>query len=227
MDGTSVYKIPAVPSPPGAGLREGLYHSVAPGETIWRIAQMYEVNAETIKKANRIRNVRDLDVGKSLFIPGAAPMKHVITLYPGRRWKYIVIHHSATDRGNSLEFNKAHLRRGWKGIGYHFVIDNGTCGKKAGQIEMSPRWIKQADGAHCRANRMNERGIGICLVGNFSRDKVSRKQMDSLVYLVNKLRGFYHIPKKNILGHGQVQGAHTECPGKKFPWEKFQKQLGR
>lgn len=221
-----MYDVAAVAVPP-PDMRQGLYHVVAPGETLWRIAQMYEVDAETVKKANRIRDARDIGIGKKLYIPGAASMKHVVSLYPGRRWRYIIMHHSATESGNSLEFNKAHLKRGWKGIGYHFVIDNGTCGKKDGQIEMSPRWIKQADGAHCKANGMNEKGIGICLVGNFSKDRVSRKQMDSLVYLVNKLRGFYHIPKKRIMGHGQVPGARTECPGTKFPWKRFRKKLGR
>jgi len=206
-------------------IRQGMYHSVAPGETIWRIAQMYDVDVETIKQINRIRNVRDLDIGKRLYIPEAAPRQHVITLYRGRKWKHIIIHHSATDRGNSLEFNKAHIRRGWKGIGYHFTIDNGTCGKDDGQIEVSPRWIKQLDGAHCKAGGMNRNAIGVCLVGNFTKDSVSSKQMASLIYLTNKLRGYYKIPLANIKGHGQVPGAQTECPGARFPWRKFRSRV--
>lgn len=186
---------------------------------------MYEVDEETIRKINKIRNIRDLDIGRELYIPGASPRKHVVTLYPNKKWKYIIIHHSATGKGNSMQFNKAHLKKGWKGIGYHFVIDNGTLGKDDGQIETSPRWIKQAEGAHCKDSKMNERGIGVCLVGNFSRDKVSRKQMGSLVYLVNELRRFYKIPKTKIMGHGQVPGANTECPGEIFPWEKFRSEL--
>jgi len=205
--------------------RQGVYHSVAPGETLWRISKMYDVDIETIKSANEISDVRGIEIGKELYIPGAAPRKHVITLYPSRKWKYIIIHHSATDFGSSKAFNEAHMKRGWQGVGYHFVIDNGTSGKGDGQIETSPRWIKQQDGAHCKAGDMNKKGIGICLVGNFSQDKVSRRQMDSLVYLVNKLKDYYRIPKKNIIGHGQVRGAQTECPGKKFPWKTFYSRL--
>lgn len=205
--------------------RHDLYHAVAPGETLWRIAQMYDVDIETIKRVNRVSDVRDLDIGTRLKIPGAAPRKHVVTLYPSQKWDYIIIHHSATDYGSSTEFNKAHIKRGWQSVGYHFVIDNGTCGKDDGQIETSPRWIKQSDGAHCKANGMNERGIGICLVGNFSDGKISQKQMESLVYLVKKLKGFYRIPKSHIMGHSQVPGAKTECPGKKFPWSKFWSQM--
>jgi N-acetylmuramoyl-L-alanine amidase len=207
--------------------RYGTYHSVAPGETLWRIAKMYGVDVNTLKDTNNIRNVRDIDIGTKLYIPDAAARRHVITLYPSRKWQYIIIHHSATDFGSSEQFNEAHKKRGWQSVGYHFVIDNGTCGKADGQIETSPRWIKQMDGAHCKADSMNERGIGICLVGNFSDDKVSSRQMDSLIYLVNTLKTYYKIPDSRILGHGQVSGAQTECPGKRFPWSTFRAKLGR
>jgi N-acetyl-anhydromuramyl-L-alanine amidase AmpD len=188
---------------------------------------MYEVDIEVIKKVNRISDVTNIDIGQRLYIPNAAQRKNVITLYPSNKWDYIIIHHSATESGNSMEFNKAHLNRGWQGVGYHFIIDNGTCGKDDGQIETSPRWIKQMDGAHCKAGGMNENGIGICLVGNFSQEKVSVKQMDTLVYLVNRLRKYYRIPRRNIMGHGRVPGANTECPGTKFPWKEFWYKLDR
>ncbi|MDD5526939.1 MAG: N-acetylmuramoyl-L-alanine amidase, partial [Candidatus Omnitrophica bacterium] len=63
------------------------------------------------------------------------------------------------------------------------------------------------------------------LVGNFSKESVSEEQMDSLVYLVNILRKYYSVPLKNILGHGQVSGARTECPGKYFPYNDFFSRL--
>lgn len=206
-------------------VRGGTYHSVAPGETLWRISRMYGVDIEALKDANNIRNVRDIDIGKRLYIPGAAPRRDVITLYPSKKWKYIIIHHSATDTGSSQAFNTAHLKKGWKGVGYHFIIDNGTAGKSDGQIETTPRWIKQQSGAHTKAAGMNDKGIGICLVGNFSEDTVSREQMDSLVYLAAKLSEYYNIPESRILGHGQVVGANTECPGKRFPWKRFKSEL--
>ncbi len=223
-DTGSTYDVSSVP----AHMRSGLYHSVAPGETLWRIAKMYDVDVRTIKRVNHIRDVRDIDIGTRLYIPGAAPMKHVITLYPSRKWKYIIIHHSATDYGSAQEFNKVHLKKGWQGVGYHFIIDNGTCGKADGQIETTHRWINQMDGAHCKADGMNEKGIGVCLVGNFSKRgvSVSQKQMNSLVYLVRTMRDYYDIPNRNIMGHGQVPGAKTECPGTRFPWKSFRARLG-
>lgn len=206
-------------------MRIDVIHEVAPGETVWRISKMYDVEIEDIVRANKLRDADVLEKGERLLIPNAAPLRSVIPLYPSRKWDYIIIHHSATDVGNALDFDYAHQNRRWKGLGYHFVIDNGTAGKKDGQIEVSPRWLHQEDGAHCRANNMNTRGIGICLVGNFSVDKVTPRQMESLVFLVNRLKDYYNIPNSRILGHGQVKGASTECPGTRFPWTDFRSRL--
>jgi len=206
-------------------LRQDVFHAVAPGETLWRISKMYDVKMEDIIRANHLKKPKELEKGQRLLIPQAAPIRPVIALYRSNKWKYIIIHHSATDEGSSFDFDKLHKRKGWEGIGYDFVIDNGTNGKADGQIEVSPRWIKQEDGAHCQASDMNSKGIGICLVGNFSKERVSEKQMDSLVYLVNILRKYYKIPKDHIMGHGQVLRARTECPGKIFPWGEFKQRL--
>ena len=218
---TGVERIPSqavLPLP-----RQDVFHVVGPGETLWRISKMYDVDIEEIMKTNNLESDSKIIMGQELLIPNAAPLRPVIPLYnnPGK-WKYIIIHHSATDQGNAFAFYNMHLRRGFdNGLGYHFVIDNGTSGKSDGQIEISPRWIKQQDGAHCRASGMNEQGIGVCLVGNFDVEEVSTKQMESLVYLVNILRKYFDVPKENIMGHGQVKDAATDCPGLNFPWERF------
>jgi len=218
---------PAVyPQPPAAVIgRQDVYHVVGPYETVWRISKMYDVPMADIARANKLQNVQQLEMGQRLLIPSAMPIKPIVYLYPSSKWKYIIIHHSASDEGNSLNIYKAHRSKGWDTVGYDFVIDNGSLDKADGQIEAAPRWVKQLDGAHCKAADMNSKGIGICLIGNFSQDGVSQKQMDSLVYLVDMLRDYYNIPSQNILGHGQVPGASTECPGKKFPYQKFFSEL--
>jgi N-acetyl-anhydromuramyl-L-alanine amidase AmpD len=215
----------AVVLPRDSFARQDIYHTVAPGETLWRLGKMYDVPIEDIIRSNRMSKRSDLVMGQRLFIPDAAPLRPVVPLYPSKKWKYIVIHHSATDVGNALEFYKWHKKRGWRGLGYHFVIDNGSHDKQDGQIEVSPRWLHQENGAHCKAGGMNRKGIGICLVGNFSVGDITDNQMDSLVYLVSILQEYYDIPDKNIMGHGQVPGARTECPGKYFPWKDFWKTL--
>lgn len=214
------------PKPPVE--RQDVVHEVAPGETIWRIAKMYDVSKEAVVGHNRLRNPQRIEKGQRLVIPQAAPIRPVINLYQTDKWRYIIVHHSGTEVGSALTFDRYHNLRGFaRGLGYHFVIDNGTKGKFDGQIEVSPRWLHKQDGAHCQASGMNTKAIGICLVGNFNYSQPTQKQMDSLVYLINRLRRYYNIPKNNILGHGQVSGARTDCPGKKFPWSRFWSLLRR
>ena len=213
------------PQTTGLVSRHDIFHIVAPGETLWRISKMYDVPMQNILQANSLKNKEELEKGQRLLVPNAAPIVPVISLYPSRKWKYIIIHHSATDEGSSLYFDKYHYSKGWEGLGYHFVITNGTKGKQDGQIEVSPRWLKQEDGSHCKASGMNNKAIGICLVGNFNTEEVSKKQLDALVYLVGLLRKHYKIPLTRILGHSQVHGAKTDCPGKKFPWRELKSRL--
>lgn len=144
------------------------------------------------------------------------------------RWKYIVIHHSATNKGNAERFNAYHKRRGMRnGLAYHFVINNGTAGTFDGKLEIGPRWKKQINGGHCRQNWVNNSGIGICLVGNFNKNAVSEKQFSVLYKLCRILMEKYDIPVRNILGHGEVKGEHSECPGKYFPLRELREALKR
>ena len=132
---------------------------------------------------------------------------------PPRDWKWIVIHHSATAGGSMVMFDKEHRAKGWDGIGYHFVIGNGTL-TGDGQIEVAPRWPIQKWGAHAKTldNKYNERGIGICLVGNFDTAHPSAAQMKSLTTLVAYLMQTYHISPSNVIGHRDTKA--TACPGR-------------
>lgn len=208
------------------GARHNLYHVVGPAETVFRISRMYDVKPEAVLKANNISNPKDLRVGQDLLIPNAAPLRPVVPLFASKKWKYIVVHHSVTDAADATSLDRMHRSRGFdRGLGYHFVIDNGTKTRNDGQIEASPRWIKQLDGAHCKAAGMNSKGIGICVVGDFTRDQPSRKQMDSLVLLVKTLQTHYHVPASRVIRHKDAPGARTQCPGNSFPWLEFKRRL--
>jgi LysM repeat protein len=203
-------------------------HEVAPLETIWRISRMYDVPEETILAANGLKPGESIYIGQKLVIPGARALRNVVPLYPSNKWKYIIVHHTATDVGKALLVHRSHEDRGfWNGIGYHFLIDNGSLGKGDGQIEVAPRWIKQQSGAHCKAGGMNEKAIGVALVGNFNTDLPTRKQLDSLTYLLNTLSRQYGIASNHIMGHRDVPGAATDCPGKRFPWATVRGMLRR
>lgn len=203
-----------------------MYHIVGPQETLWRISKSYGVPIETLMDVNKIQDPEQISNGQRLLIPNTYGPRPVIPLYSSRKWEYIVVHHTASDWGNAFEIDQMHHDRGfWNGMGYHFLIDNGTNGKLQGQIEIGPRWVKQMDGAHANKNGMNKKGIGIGLVGNFSETTVPDSQLESLVYLVKILQDYYGIPSSKVIGHRDVPGASTECPGKIFPWNKFKRRL--
>lgn len=201
-------------------------HEVAPMETIWRLSKMYGVSMESIYRANGLKPGAPISIGQKLTIPNATQFQNIIPLYPNTCWRWIVIHHTATDIGKATLIHYNHQDRGfWNGLGYHFLIDNGSLGKGDGQIEVSPRWIKQQKGAHCKVGGMNEMGIGVALVGNFDEGSPTTKQMQSLARLIRELTHYYRIPARNIVGHGDVPGARTDCPGKRFPWAELQRLL--
>ena len=141
----------------------------------------------------------------------------------GRPWKYIVIHHSAYDAGSEAIFDRYHhFDLGWKGVGYDFVIGNGH-GSADGKVEVTFRWEEQITGAHAasKGNEYNRYGIGICLVGDLENKYPTARQMEALVGLVNYLQNRCRIPTRNIMGHRDVPGASTKCPGKNLPWYEF------
>lgn len=140
-----------------------------------------------------------------------------------RSWKYIVIHHSATDAGGAESFGREHQKKWQNGLGYHFVIGNGTH-TKPGEVEVGSRWVRQAegvDGGHAGNKHYNEFGIGVCLVGDFNRAAPTRAQLDSLRRLTQALMKRYGIGKDGIRPHCDVRRGHTDCPGKHFPFREF------
>jgi len=161
-------------------------------------------------------------------MPGLIP-REWLPSRPERTWSAIIIHHSATSEGNATIFDKWHREEnGWNGIGYDFVIGNGT-NSGDGEVEPTYRWQGQLTGAHCggtAGNWANEEAIGICLVGNFNRTTPTSRQMESLVRLIRFLQERYDIPKSRIYGHGTTPGAHvTDCPGSRFPMSWLKSNL--
>jgi len=132
-----------------------------------------------------------------------------------KNWRYIMIHHSLTKDGQVVDWEairKYHIRvRGWKDIGYHFGIENI---KRYNQVQVG-RGLDEF-GSHCKHNKMNERAIGICVVGDYD---IIAPESDQLIFLaralVVPLMRRFHIPLKNVIGHRDINPQKT-CPGKMF-----------
>ena len=128
-----------------------------------------------------------------------------------REIKKIIIHCSDSGFGDAELIDKWHKERGWKGIGYHYVILNGCLAKDAyrtendGLIEVG-RDIKEI-GAHCEGH--NEDSIGICLIGahHFSAHQL----YIALPAIIRQIIYKYNIPVSEIYGHCEFNSAKT-CP---------------
>ena len=73
--------MPSLPQETAAGAsvvkKEGIYHKVVRGQTLWQIAQAYGVSIKDIIDSNNIPNGTALEVGQLLFIPGASEAKDI------------------------------------------------------------------------------------------------------------------------------------------------------
>jgi hypothetical protein len=163
----------------------------------------------------------------------AAPIKAPADWIPPQRleqkgrWQGIIVHHSATLKGNAAFIDRLHKDRGWEGLGYDFVIDSGNGGTD-GAIEVGWRWQQQREGAHTRVtgdytNYWNEHTIGICLIGNFENQRPTDAQYKSLAKLIKFLQQRYGIPTSKIKGHGDVDA--TRCPGRNMSIWKLKNML--
>lgn len=116
----------------------------------------------------------------------------------------LILHHAAGD-GGAEAIHKAHLARGWYGIGYHYYI----C--KDGSI-----WRGRPEdsvGAHTYG--MNAVSIGICFEGNFEKEEMPALQLAAGKRLIADILARY---PGIIIGRHRDYDA-TACPGKNFPQE--------
>lgn len=116
----------------------------------------------------------------------------------------IVIHCSATRAGQDIhaaDIDKWHKERGFKEIGYHYVID------LDGSVEFGRALPK--DGAHCNTSgtsgvNYNKHSIGICYVGGLDEngepaDTRTDEQKTAMHELVLRLIEKYPIVE--VIGH--------------------------
>ena len=122
-------------------------------------------------------------------------------------WKYIMIHCTATPANRILavaDIDRYHKERGFKSIGYHFVI------RQDGQIEEG-RPLSQR-GAHCYG--WNSSSIGIAYIGGLDNegnpaDTRTEAQKESLRGLVERLKTLIEIGR--VLGHNEVSDKACPC----------------
>jgi lipid-binding SYLF domain-containing protein len=150
----------------------------------------------------------------------------------------IVIHHTSVlpdedvPPRNERQIDKYHATRGFEitcfgrvyHVAYHYLI------LTSGRIQTGRP--DRCEGAHAKGYNSY---LGVSVVGDFdSRDnpagekgpeKPNEKQIASLIRLCRRLMLRYHIGVNHIVRHSDT--AVTKCPGDRFPFPAFLKQLQR
>ncbi len=123
-----------------------------------------------------------------------------------RKINKIILHCSATKEGHSFtvkDIDKWHRQRGWKGIGYHYVILlDGTVQTGRPESEI---------GSHTAGQ--NAHSIGVCYIGGLDansnpKDTRTDQQKKALEGLVSDLLKKY--PNSTVHGHHEF--ANKACP---------------
>jgi N-acetylmuramoyl-L-alanine amidase len=123
-----------------------------------------------------------------------------------RKINKIILHCSATKEGQQFtatDIDKWHKQRGWKGIGYHYVILlDGTIQVGRPESEVGAHTIEQ-----------NTNSIGICYIGGLdsngnAKDTRTDLQKVALNNLISDLQKKYH----GSTVHGHNEFAAKACP---------------
>lgn len=124
-----------------------------------------------------------------------------------RKIDEIIVHCSATPEGREVtvaDIDKWHRARGFKGIGYNYVIYLDGSVHEGRNVNVG--------GAHCTNH--NSRSIGVCYIGGVAKDGKTPKdtrteaQKDALLALLKELKALYPIAKI----HGHRDFANKACP---------------
>ena len=136
-----------------------------------------------------------------------------------RKINKIILHCSATPEGKDFrakDIDLWHRKRGFKSIGYHYVVDlDGTIEKGRPENEI---------GSHCLNHNSNS--IGICYIGGCdanmkAKDTRTEAQKSALIDLVYDIMQQYHLTLNQVYCHNQF--SNKQCPS--FNINTFKKEF--
>lgn len=118
----------------------------------------------------------------------------------------LILHHAAAASCTAEDVHRWHVSNGWAGIGYHYLV------RKDGTIYRG----RPEDTVGAHAYGANSHSIGVCFEGNYQLEaEMPAAQLAAGQALVADIKRRWGITK--VIGHKDVAGSTTDCPGKYFP----------
>ena len=124
--------------------------------------------------------------------------------------RLIVLHHTASPTDTTVaDVDRWHRARGWRGIGYHYLVHRTPYGWVA-----SPGRSPALPGAHCRGD--NHRSLGVAVAGDYEAQPMDPGARAALVRLLAELMKRHGLTVADVYGHRERPGQSTACPGRYF-----------
>ena len=136
------------------------------------------------------------------------------------KWYGVMLHHTAGNTKDKIaQIRKAHINNNkWGDIGYHYVLEIDDKGR--GHLKTGRSLFYQ--GAHSGVDKYNNGYIGLCIPGNYEKDKLSPELYDDLINAICTLEQKF-CTSNGFLGHREVKA--TACPGKNIDLNQIRQDL--
>lgn len=141
----------------------------------------------------------------STTLPRHSTKRYPVRLKPAT---YIIVHHSASSRDATTPeaIARYHVNtHDWAGAGYNIIVTGD------GKAYLSNPLNVQGN----HVGNWNDRCVGICFTGNFvpGNDTPSGAQIETGRKVLAWVMGQLQLGPESIMGHRDVPGATTKCPG--------------
>lgn len=133
-----------------------------------------------------------------------------------RNVQYLVVHCADTPASMDIgrrEIARWHRERGWRDIGYHYVIRRNGALERGRHLNRDHLLNTQEMGAHVAGH--NAVSVGVCLVGGRGDDGQPSANYTSAQY--RRLRELLHLlsrqfPGAQVVGHADLDDTGKTCP---------------
>lgn len=153
-----------------------------------------------------------------------------------------IVWHTAAHGANGRDYDTTvdqirqwHKDRGWKDIGYHFVIRKDGTIQRGRKLDDDSVLEPDEIGAHVYG--LNSQSVGICFSGHGDISPHTPEQRVAGLKLTKKLMEQFGVPVENVIGHREINKlvdrglfpkeyrTSKTCPGRLVDMDEVREQL--